>query len=184
MNRAVTLATEAASSTVTVGQDVAVDAEFQAILTEIGNINTTTNFNGAAVFGTALSVFTSDGTAGGTKSIGMTPAAVDATTLGLNGQVLTSAAAAATALTMITAAVTTISGERGTLGATVEQLQAASTVLSTESQNLTAAASNIMSADIGQTVANMTKYNILQQTGMAALQQSNQAQQSVLKLLQ
>jgi flagellin-like hook-associated protein FlgL len=30
----------------------------------------------------------------------------------------------------------------------------------------------------------MTKYNILQSTGMAALQQANQSQQSVLKLLQ
>ena len=129
-------------------------------------------------------MFTSDGTAGGTKSIGVTPASVSVATLALNGTDLTNAANAQTALTAITAAVTTISGERGTLGATVEQLQAASTVLSTESQNLTAASSNIMSADIGQTVANMTKYNILQQTGMAALQQSNQAQQAVLKLLQ
>jgi flagellin-like hook-associated protein FlgL len=30
----------------------------------------------------------------------------------------------------------------------------------------------------------MAKYTILQQTGIAALQQSNQMQQSVLKLLQ
>ena len=42
----------------------------------------------------------------------------------------------------------------------------------------------IMNADIGKTVAAMTQYNILQSTGMAALQQANQAQQSVLKLLQ
>lgn len=184
LNRAVTLATEAGNSTVTSGQSTAVDAEYQAILTEIGNINSTTNFNGAAVFGTALSVFTSDGSTGGTKSTSVTPAAVDTTTLALATTDLTTSANAKTALTAITAAITTISGERGTLGATVEQLQAASSVLTTESQNLTAASSNIMSADIGQTVANLTTYNILQQTGMAALQQSNQAQQSVLKLLQ
>jgi flagellin-like hook-associated protein FlgL len=30
----------------------------------------------------------------------------------------------------------------------------------------------------------MTQFNVLEQTGMAALSQSNQAQQSVLKLLQ
>ena len=41
-----------------------------------------------------------------------------------------------------------------------------------------------MSADIPTAVADMTKFNILQQTGMAALSQSNQMQQAVLKLLQ
>jgi flagellin-like hook-associated protein FlgL len=41
-----------------------------------------------------------------------------------------------------------------------------------------------MDADVGKTVTSMTQYNILQSTGMAALQQANQAQQAVLKLLQ
>ncbi len=50
--------------------------------------------------------------------------------------------------------------------------------------NLTSAENNIMAADIGQETANLSKYSILQQTGIAALQQSNQMQQSVLKLLQ
>ena len=35
-----------------------------------------------------------------------------------------------------------------------------------------------------QTVANLTKYQILSQTGISALAQANQMQQSVLKLLQ
>jgi flagellin len=46
------------------------------------------------------------------------------------------------------------------------------------------AESGIMDADIGATTANLSKYTILQQTGIAALQQSNQMQQGVLKLLQ
>jgi flagellin-like hook-associated protein FlgL len=41
-----------------------------------------------------------------------------------------------------------------------------------------------MDADIGATTANLSKYTILQQTGIAALQQSSQMTQSVLKLLQ
>ena len=41
-----------------------------------------------------------------------------------------------------------------------------------------------MSADIAKTVSNMVQYSILQQSGMAALSQSNQAQQAALKLLQ
>lgn len=50
--------------------------------------------------------------------------------------------------------------------------------------NLTTAEDGIRSADIGQEVANLTKYNILSSTGISALAQANQMQQSVLKLLQ
>ena len=57
-------------------------------------------------------------------------------------------------------------------------------VQNTEVQNLTSAQNNVQNADIGKTVANMTQYNVLEQTGMAAMSQSNQAQQAVLKLLQ
>ena len=97
---------------------------------------------------------------------------------------LTTTTGAATALANIQSAISAISAERGTLGATVEQLQAASTVNTNESQNLTSASSSITSADISTVVANDTKYSILQQTGISALQQANQQAQTVLKLLQ
>jgi flagellin-like hook-associated protein FlgL len=54
----------------------------------------------------------------------------------------------------------------------------------TEVTNLTSAQNNVQNADIGKTVAKMTQYNVLEQTGMAALSQSNSASQNVLKLLQ
>ena len=84
----------------------------------------------------------------------------------------------------ITAAIGTVAADRGAVGASVNQLTASQNVVNTEVTNLQSAANNIQNADIGKTVANMTQYNVLQQTGMAALSQSNQAQQSVLKLLQ
>ena len=187
LNRAVTLATEASSSTVSSSQDTAINAEFQSILTEINNINSTSNYNGQAIFSTASTViFTSDGTSGGQDSFSVAVGKTDATTLGLvpSSTVLTSATAAQSALTLISAAITTVSAQRGTLGASVEQLQAASSVDTTESQNLASASSNITSADIGQVVASDTKYSILEQTGISALQQANQQAQTVLKLLQ
>jgi len=94
------------------------------------------------------------------------------------------ATAAQAALAVINTAISTVSAQRGTLGATVEQLQAASTVDTNESQNLVTASSNITSADISTVVANDTKYSILEQTGISALQQANQQAQTVLKLLQ
>lgn len=216
LNRAVTIATESSNGTVSDSQRGAINTEFQAILGEINNISTTTNYNGQAIFsqstgvtdatvGTtnttygvatatsnALNLYTSDGTSSGTKSFAVTVNAVDSIALGLTtgaaGNVtnldLSTAADANTALTALTAAVSNISADRGTLGATVEQLQAASQVDTTESQNLSSASSDITSADIGQVVANDTKYSILEQTGISALQQANQQQQNVLKLLQ
>jgi flagellin len=50
-------------------------------------------------------------------------------------------------------------------------------------QNLSASEDGIRAADIAQEVANLTKYNILNQTGISALSQANQMQQSVLSLL-
>jgi flagellin len=97
---------------------------------------------------------------------------------------LLSNAHASTALGLISQAVGTIATNRGNLGASINQLTAATNVVNTQIQNLTQSESGIMSADIPTAVANMTKYNLLQQTGMAALSQSNQMQQAVLKLLQ
>ncbi|MGC2321814.1 MAG: flagellin [Terriglobales bacterium] len=97
---------------------------------------------------------------------------------------LLSTASAANVLTAANTAVQTVATDRGNLGASINQLTAATNVINTQIQNLTQSESGIMSADIPTAVANMTKFNILQQTGMAALSQSNQMQQAVLKLLQ
>jgi flagellin len=97
---------------------------------------------------------------------------------------LNSPAEAQSALVAITSAITTVSQSRGNLGAEINQLTAASNVMTSQTTNLQSADNDIMNADIGKTVANMTQYNILQSTGMSALQQANQAQQAVLKLLQ
>src|ERR1700761_5985202 len=64
LNRAVTLATEASTGTVSSGQRTALDAEYQQILGEINSIGTNTTFNGTTVFAatgtTTTSIFLSD----------------------------------------------------------------------------------------------------------------------------
>jgi flagellin len=184
LNRAVTLATEAANTGLSTSQASAINNEYQSLLTEISNIGTSTNFNGSAVFGSSVTAFTSDGTTSGTVSIGGAVSALSSTTLSLNTTNLTATTSASAALTALTAAIAGVSAQRGTLGATVEQLQAASTVDTNESQNLVTASSNITDADISTVVANDTKYSILEQTGISALQQANQQAQTILKLLQ
>ncbi len=53
LNRAVTLATEASNGTLNSTQDTAADSEFQSILDEIGNIGSSTTYNGQQIFGAA-----------------------------------------------------------------------------------------------------------------------------------
>jgi flagellin len=102
LNRSVTLATEASSSGLSTSQSAAINTEFQALLTQIGNIGSSTNFNGTAVFGATVSAFTSRRYHWRHGQHRATPvAALTTTSLGLSTSVLTSATAAQTALTAI-----------------------------------------------------------------------------------
>jgi flagellin len=144
-------------------------------------------FNAVAGASSNSVVFISDSSTANTAAntqISTTINTLSATQLGLNANVLTSTTASQTALTAINAAVTAISAQRGVIGASVNRLNAASDVMANQVTNLQSATNSIQNADIGKTVANMTQYNVLQSTGMAALQQANQAQQAVLKLVQ
>lgn len=154
-------------------------------LAELGTVDhATTNANSELIL--------SDGTGTGTQTITTTLAAFTAAAVGFSGGTpvdltaddLTSATDAKGALTDITKAIAQIAADRGSLGATINQLTAASNVETVQMQNLTTAEDGIRSADVAQTVADMTKYNILSQTGISALAQANQMQQGVLKLLQ
>jgi len=142
---------------------------------------------------TTSNIFLSDSTAigsatvavsiGGLSTAGITNgsggSAVNLAVTDLNTQ-----SDAQTALTLINSAITNVASVRGTLGASVNRLTAASNVINSQVQNLTAAENTITAADIPTVVANLTKYSILEQTGISALAQANQQQQLVLKLLQ
>ncbi len=185
LNQAVTVATESASGTVSSQQRIALDNEFQSIQSEINTIGGNTTYNGQAIFGSGtLTIFMSDSSAAGTTSITVGMVTVNATSLTLAGDTLLTAGAAATSLTAINNAISAVASLRGNLGASSIQLQSATNVMNSQITNVQSAESNIMDADIGVTTANLSKYTILQQTGIAALQQSNQMAQGVLKLLQ
>jgi flagellin len=195
LDRAVTLATEASNGGLTAAQAGAADTEYQSILTEIGNIGTSTNFNSTGVFTATATNFTvSDGTAAGTTTIAATVGALTAGSVGtatgggagqsLTGTVLTSTATATTALSDITAAIADIANQRGAIGANINQLNAAANVASSEEVNLSSAESAIRSTNYGEATSNLAKYQVLSQTGISALAQANSVQQEILKLLQ
>lgn len=186
------IATAVTNGQLSAGTSLSISGGKVVISTTASNdsLSATTNdavlgsFTAAGGSGGTSSVFTSDGTSSGSSTLTTQIGALSTSALSLSGLDLSSASDAQTALSAITAAINTVAANRGAIGAAVNQLTASSNVENTEVTNLTSAQNNIQNADIGQTVAQMTQYNVLQQTGMAALSQSNQAQQAVLKLLQ
>jgi flagellin len=188
LNTAVTIATEAATGTVSSAQRDSLNSEYQAILSEINRIGTSTAYNGTSVFSASTtSIFLTD--ANSSSTITDTVGALSTTVLGLTtGGTNTSLAGtdgsgAQTALTAIDAAIQTVANDRGTIGAAINRLNDASAVMTTQVQNLTAAENNIMAADIPSTISNLSRESVLNQTGMAALAQANSQEQSILALL-
>jgi flagellin len=86
-------------------------------------------------------------------------------------------------ITAIDSAIDTVGTERGKLGAVQNRFESTIANLSNISENLSAARSRILDADIAQETSNMTKFNILQQAGVSILAQANQAPQLALSLL-
>ena len=134
-----------------------------------------------------MDVYLSDSTSAGSSQISVTLGTFDSGNMNgisIANDNLQTAGAAKTALTDINNAISQVAALRGGIGAGINRLQAASNVMNNQTQNLSSAEDGIRAADITQSVANLTKYQILSQTGISALAQANQMQQSVLKLLQ
>src|SRR5215470_17669260 len=185
LNRAVTLATESSTGTVSSSQRTALDAEFTQIKAEIDRIGTTTTFNGTDVFSaTATSIFLSDANTNSTIAVTVgTLSSAAVGTANLSADDLTTDVKAQAALTDINTAIAGVAGIRGSVGAGINRLQSAVNVINTQVQNLASAEDGIRAADIPSEVANLSRYTILNQSGISALAQANSTQQSVLNLL-
>nr|WP_136807858.1 flagellin [Desulfosediminicola flagellatus] len=88
------------------------------------------------------------------------------------------------AIQIVDGAVAQIDSLRGDLGAVQNRFEATISNLQNVSENLSAARSRIMDADIAMETSAMTKNNILQQAGVSILAQANQTPQLALQLLQ
>jgi len=90
---------------------------------------------------------------------------------------------AVAALGVIRRALIAVANDRGTIGAGMNRLQSAVAVMQSQSLNTTAAESTIRDANMAQEVSNLTKYQVLAQTGTAALAQANLQSSAILSLL-
>src|SRR5713101_7036090 len=91
LNRSITIATEAATGTVSDAQRIALNDEFTAIKSEIDRVGSKTNYNGGQVFtANTLNVFLSDSGATSNSTIGVTTGLLSSTGLSLGGAVAAS----------------------------------------------------------------------------------------------
>jgi flagellin len=134
-------------------------------------------------------------TTGGTTNVGLvannngtgataTISYTDAAGANLSGTDLLNQADAQLALTDLNAAVTDASSLDGYVGAQINTLDSIGQVISTQQENVVSAQNAIQATDYASATSNMSKYEILSQTGIAALAQANSVQQEVTKLLQ
>ena len=126
LNRAVTLSTEAANGTLNSNQVSSANQEYQNILSEIGDIGVTTNYNGRTVFSAqAKTVFVSDGTVGGANSYSNTTGILtkgnvgQTAPVGAGTAITTPTPTASTTTTGSTATFTALAASTDTLGGTL-----------------------------------------------------------------
>lgn len=176
LDRLATLAAQSASSSSTVDR-AALDLEFQDVIGEITREGNVAGLDASQGFSVFVSNDGSDGVIGGT--IG----AADATTLGLATLAVDTDTNAALAVAAIATAVTTLGTAQNTVGVLENRLSFAINLAQSQIVSNKAAESRIRDANIAEESANLTRYSILTQSGLAALAQANQQSSAVLALL-
>jgi len=195
LTRTITLAESSATEIVdNVGRQ-ALHMEYVEIQAEIARIASQTNFNGVQLFTDTglngnISVYVGDIFASSSIAVSIqtiTTAGDTVTDLGgqdLSTIDLSTQAGAIASMSVIKDALIAIASMRGELGAGMNRLQSAVSVMENMSLNTQSAESTIRDADMAKEISNLTKYQILTQTGIAALSQANASKQTILGLMQ
>ena len=185
LTRASELAQQAQTGTISDSNRVTIDTEFQNIIKTIADIGEHTQFNGASVFTTTPVSVSVGGFVALSVSVG-TISNSNTEGLGLTAGVtrMDTADHASAAASVIASAISSVSSVRATLGANMQQLNAVANSLGIQVENFTAAQSQILDANIANEVVNLTKYQVLNQSGTNALQKANQSSEQVVALMQ
>ena len=180
------LSVQAANGTLVDDDRKDLDEEVQQLLLEVQRISTQTEFNTNAMLdGTFTAMKIQVGAFSG-QNISFSIAGMTNSDLGLGTATTATVSTQSKAevlLDMLDTALGSVSDLRATLGAVQNRFEAVIANLSNVVENMSAARSRIMDADIAQETANLTRSAILQQAGTAVLAQANQQPQLALQLL-
>jgi flagellin len=178
LDRLATLATQASSTSngVDIGK---LSDEYGTIIEEIDRQAAVADLAAASDF----SVFVSSESTVADGVISGSIAAADSGTLGLASTSFASATDAQDALAEVTAAIDALGDVQNSVGTLQNRLTFAISLAQSQIVNTKAAESRIRDANIAEESANMTRFNILSQSGIASLAQANQSSAAVLALL-
>ena len=181
------LAVQSSSETLANDERVYIDDEFEQLSDEVERIAQATEFNDLQLAdGSKTSLSVQVGVTSGTESqltidlgdLTVSTLNVDTTTVDL-----TVASSARSAIDTIDAAIDSVNSTRAGYGAVQNRIDSAIANMSTYVESLSAAESQIMDADYAHETAEMTKLQVMQQAGTAALAQARTINQSVISLL-
>ena len=176
------LAVQAANGTLNTADRAVIDAEFQALDSEIDRVASDTEFNGIALLDSAQTVAIQTGI-DANQTIGIALADMQSATLGVATLDTTSTANANSAITALDTAIDTVTGTRGDIGASINRLQSAYSSILNANENLSASESRIRDVDVAFETADLSRNSILQQAATSVLAQANQQPQLALSLL-
>jgi flagellin len=185
------LAVQAASSTYSTSQRSDINTEFTELFKEVSRIATTVNFNDRYLLRanttTQLSLQigilnqSSDSLIVNLENL---QSSIGALGLGaVNTKGVSTTALANAAISRLDTALSNVSGARAYLGAVQNRLESALNESTSYSESLSNASSRILDVDYATESAKMTRYQILQQAGIAALTQAKTIPQSIISLL-
>ena len=201
------LAVQSASETMATDERSYIDDEYEQLAGEVDRIANTTTFNGLSLTAPPNGGAWTGGDRTITLQVGANNNANDriditlsdlraaggSTNMGLgvsygssasgSAVSLNSTTGAMSALDRLDAALTTLNSARSTFGAIQNRLESAIRNLTNYTENLSAAKSRIVDADFAHETAQLAKYQILQQSGVAVLGQANAVSQAALRLL-
>jgi len=185
VNDALTRMSELAVSAQDVTKTTSDRALYQQEYSTLGsyvNDVATKSFNGVSLFDGSTLKVTTDSEGATFNNLGVNLGSSTYTTA--TGDNITSVSGATAALKDTEAAISQLASDRANIGSNEETLGYYNAQLSSLSNNLSAAKSQITDVDVATESTNYAKQNILVQSGTAMLAQANSMPQSVLRLLQ
>jgi flagellin len=185
------LGVQSASDTIGPKERVYLDNEYQALKSEVDRIANSTDFNGTQLLDGTGGTLDIQINTGGDNLLGVDRISFDAfkadaniDKLGLTDLALDTKQGAQSTLSVIDEAIDYVSSIRGDLGAIQNRLTSTINNIGISVENLSAANSRIKDVDIAEESSELTRNNILMQSGTSVLMQANSVPRMALQLLQ
>ncbi len=189
LQRLRTLSVQASNGTLANSDRALIQEEVNALVSEIGRMQSITTFNGTSLLrkssteNTAFSIQLQVGASNG-QNIKIQLSSITVTGLGIHALDITTTAGATGAISTLDSALTGVLTLRAKIGAASNRLQSTFDFNGIQRENMMAAESRIRDVDFAEEMTSYTRNQILMQASTAMLSQANVSIQSVLSLLQ